>query len=67
MFTPTTCSQSTIFAVYGMLCVLDVQVFEYLTTDLKKYMDRNGKGPNYPLPKPTIKVRATKHEPCCQG
>eukprot|EP00879_Flechtneria_rotunda_P028061 GHRR01030139.1.p1 GENE.GHRR01030139.1~~GHRR01030139.1.p1 ORF type:complete len:246 (+),score=81.53 GHRR01030139.1:255-992(+) len=30
-------------------------VFEYLTTDLKKYMDRNGKGPNYPLPKTTIK------------
>jgi len=30
-------------------------VFEYLTTDLKKYMDRNGKGPAYPLPKPTVK------------
>jgi len=34
----------------------DMQVFEYLTTDLKKYMDRNGKGPNFPLTKPTIKV-----------
>lgn len=33
-----------------------LQVFEYLTTDLKKYMDRSGKGPNYPLPKTTIKV-----------
>lgn len=33
-----------------------LQVFEYLTTDLKKYMDRNGKGPNFPLPKTTIKV-----------
>jgi len=30
-------------------------VFEYLTTDLKKYMDRNGKGPAHPLPKRTIK------------
>lgn len=34
-----------------------VQVFEYLTTDLKKYMDRTGKGPNFPLPKPVIKVQ----------
>lgn len=24
-------------------------VFEFLSTDLKKYMDRNGKGPSYPL------------------
>jgi len=30
-------------------------VFEYLTTDLKKYMDRTGKGPTHPLPKPLIK------------
>lgn len=30
-------------------------VFEYLTTDLKKYMDRNGKGPAHPLPKRTVK------------
>mmetsp|Transcript_12478 Transcript_12478/g.35046 ORF Transcript_12478/g.35046 Transcript_12478/m.35046 type:complete len:315 (-) Transcript_12478:369-1313(-) len=30
-------------------------VFEYLTTDLKKFMDRNGKGPAHPLPKPIIK------------
>eukprot|EP00951_Prasinocladus_malaysianus_P040628 scaffold469086_cov42-Prasinocladus_malaysianus.AAC.1 len=30
-------------------------VFEYLTTDLKKFMDRNGKGPAYPLPKHIIK------------
>lgn len=44
-----------------------VQVFEYLTTDLKKYMDRNGKGPNYPLPKQTIKVcsrRGPQHSLC---
>lgn len=34
-----------------------LQVFEYLTTDLKRYMDRNGKGPAYPLPTPTVKVR----------
>jgi hypothetical protein len=40
-------------------CLLRLQVFEYLTTDLKKYMDRNGKGPNFPLPKTTIKVRQT--------
>jgi len=32
-------------------------VFEYLTTDLKRYMDRNGKGPAYPLSTPTVKVR----------
>jgi hypothetical protein len=32
-------------------------VFEYLTTDLKKYMDRSGKGPNFPLQKTVIKVR----------
>lgn len=37
-----------------------VQVFEYLTTDLKKYMDRNGKGPNFPLPKTTIKVSSAR-------
>eukprot|EP00191_Tetraselmis_sp_GSL018_P025001 CAMPEP_0177622190 /NCGR_PEP_ID=MMETSP0419_2-20121207/28080_1 /TAXON_ID=582737 /ORGANISM="Tetraselmis sp., Strain GSL018" /LENGTH=138 /DNA_ID=CAMNT_0019122345 /DNA_START=85 /DNA_END=497 /DNA_ORIENTATION=- len=30
-------------------------VFEYLTTDLKKFMDRNGKGPAHPLPKRLIK------------
>lgn len=30
-------------------------VFEYLTTDLKRYMDRNGKGPAYPLPTQTVK------------
>ena len=30
-------------------------VFEYLTTDLKKYMDRNGKGPAHPLDTALIK------------
>jgi len=30
-------------------------VFEYLDTDLKKWMDRNGKGPAHPLPKHIIK------------
>ncbi|KAL4421721.1 hypothetical protein ABPG77_002337 [Micractinium sp. CCAP 211/92] len=30
-------------------------VFEYLSTDLKKYMDRNGKGPNHPLPPELVK------------
>lgn len=43
----------------GLKVVWVLQVFEYLTTDLKKYMDRNGKGPNYPLPKTTIKVRSS--------
>jgi cyclin-dependent kinase len=30
-------------------------VFEYLTTDLKRWMDRNGRGPNHPLSKEIIK------------
>uniref|UniRef100_A0A7S3VUG5 cyclin-dependent kinase n=1 Tax=Dunaliella tertiolecta TaxID=3047 RepID=A0A7S3VUG5_DUNTE len=30
-------------------------VFEYLSTDMKKWMDRNGRGPAHPLPKPAIK------------
>lgn len=30
-------------------------VFEYLSTDLKKWMDRGGKGPAYPLPLGTVK------------
>lgn len=32
-------------------------VFEYLSTDLKKYMDRIGKGPSYPLAPELVKVR----------
>ncbi len=48
-----------------LLCVEHVEennkpvlylVFEYLNTDLKRFMDRNGKGPAHPLPKPLIKV-----------
>lgn len=31
-------------------------VFEYLSTDLKKYMDRIGKGPAHPLPLEIVKV-----------
>eukprot|EP00803_Ostreobium_quekettii_P003387 evm.model.scf_1884.1 EVM.evm.TU.scf_1884.1 scf_1884:25738-29505(-) len=31
-------------------------VFEFLTMDLKKYMDRLGKGPAHPLPRRTIKI-----------
>jgi hypothetical protein len=49
--------------VLCLVCIcpnVPAQVFEYLTTDLKKYMDRNGKGPNFPLPKTTIKVG------CCE-
>jgi hypothetical protein len=32
-------------------------VFEYLSTDLKKFMDRTGKGPANPLPVDLVKVR----------
>lgn len=38
-----------------------VQVFEYLSTDLKKFMDRNGKGPSHPLDPKLIKV-ALSHQ-----
>ncbi len=31
-------------------------MFEYLSTDLKKYMDRNGKGPSNPMHPDVIKV-----------
>ena len=40
----------------GKLNKLVLQVFEYLSTDLKKFMDRNGKGPNFPLDPRLIKV-----------
>jgi hypothetical protein len=33
------------------------QVFEYLNMDLKKWMDKNGKGPAFPLGLSTVKVR----------
>jgi cyclin-dependent kinase len=38
------------------------QVFEFLSTDLKKFMDRNGKGPAHPLPKEIVKVRVVWRE-----
>jgi cyclin-dependent kinase len=31
-------------------------VFEYLDTDLKKFMDRTGRGPSNPLPKLTVQA-----------
>ena len=31
-------------------------VFEYLTTDLKKYMDRNGRGSSYPLDPKIVQI-----------
>lgn len=34
-------------------------VFEYLDTDLKKFMDLNGRGPEKPLPSALIKVRVS--------
>uniref|UniRef100_A0A7S0YKV0 cyclin-dependent kinase n=1 Tax=Polytomella parva TaxID=51329 RepID=A0A7S0YKV0_9CHLO len=30
-------------------------VFEYLNTDMRKWMEKNGRGPSHPLPKPVIK------------
>jgi hypothetical protein len=36
------------------------QVFEYLTTDLKKFMDSTGKGPKSP-PMPTMQVKVRVH------
>ena len=33
------------------------QVFEYLDTDLKKFMDLTGRGPTNPLPKSLVQVR----------
>ena len=30
-------------------------VFEFLDTDLKKFMDKNGRGPSHPLPKDLVK------------
>jgi hypothetical protein len=42
-----------------------VQVFEYLDTDLKKYMDRTGRGPSNPLPKETVRVSATELNILC--
>lgn len=43
-------------------CVL--QVFEFLSTDLKKFMDRTGRGPLNPLPPMLVKVRHAVH---CTG
>ena len=41
-----------------------LQVFEFLSTDLKKFMDRTGRGPLNPLPPMLVKVRHTVH---CTG
>lgn len=50
--------------IVKLLCVEHIEennrpclylVFEYLNTDLKKYMDRNGKGPDHPLDTQLIK------------
>ncbi len=43
----------------GACCRL--QVFEYLSTDLKKYMDRNGRGPAHPLPTELVKVGSLRY------
>ena len=55
------CADSKIFLAFtriGADCRRSAaQVFEYLSTDLKKYMDRTGKGANgTPVPKKLIKV-----------
>ena len=39
---------------YAYMCYM--QVFEFLSTDLKKFMDRTGKGNANPMPKQLIKV-----------
>lgn len=36
-----------------------LQVFEYLSTDLKKFMDRTGKGNANPMPPKLIKVTSS--------
>ena len=41
------------------------QVFEYLSTDLKKYMDRNGKGPSNPMHPDVIKVWSPRKPGSC--
>ena len=47
------------------------QVFEFLSTDLKKYMERTGKGPENPLDLDLVKVSPatpyarTAHLPLC--
>lgn len=55
---------STSNHVVKLLCVEHVEengkpvlylVFEYLTTDLKKYMDRLGRGPQFPMKRTEIK------------
>lgn len=38
------------------------QVFEYLDTDLKKFMDLTGRGPANPLPKTLVQVRGQIHK-----
>lgn len=42
--------------IQNSVMMLSLQVFEFLSTDLKKYMDRNGKGPAHPLPADMVKV-----------
>ena len=42
-----------------------VQVFEYLDTDLKRFMDKNGKGPKFPLAPKLIKVMLCKFVSLC--
>lgn len=44
--------------------VVAAQVFEYLTTDLKKFMDSTGKGPkSAPMPVMQVKVRPASGHP----
>ena len=39
---------------------MTIQVFEYLSTDLKKFMDRTGKGNANPMPQQLIKVHCSQ-------
>jgi hypothetical protein len=51
-------SHPSFFFLYPIL-----QVFEFLSTDLKKWMDRHGKGPQFPLDPLTIKVKEEREGP----
>lgn len=43
------------------------QVFEYLSTDLKKFMDRTGKGNANPMPQQLIKVPCVQQAAFCNA
>ncbi len=54
------CFVLLVAAAVNSMFQLTLQVFEYLDTDLKRFMDKNGKGPSHPLPAKLIKVNPLK-------